>query len=799
MQKTVAQECSLYIEQYFEGKPFEGFTLDDFKSETGLLAGLQKKNISIPQNPSKPNLNIPSLLLYDLKNDDHKTTNAYKFIDESKGFCSGLYGTSGAGKTRSVYEYLSHNFGFYFLANASKDPGSGDLVNVLGWFETKNAVLGDESFQYDLDSQSQDPDEKKEKLRSARLDKSTNHYLVMDRYIMIMIYVRVVIFTSINKQLTERKQHQLTPYDWLLIQLFPKQALKSDLFARVCAKALTWAKDRPLDSSVREYMTDHFFEDWPWSVMVVDEAQALLNRLDLFFLDGKGNKKRTAFSAVLKSMTKLLSETLGVETGYPLVAGTGMSLEAIRDASNSIMAKDPHEYLNRQTIYKSFDLLDAKAVEMYLLTFLRLELQETAQEGGRTSDALVIEHVAKWLRGRPRWAASFLELYLVREPASDHVGTQGSLSDAGRLLMQALDRFIDNYTNDEIVEIRDSSGERRKSFDPPEGTAYSGIKKVVTNGEYRLVKNLESAIFKFAIGGKPVIIEEDCAELVEVGVAALSKVGSKALLDEPIIVQAGINYFSLSRAVLDNIMVQEKGGLGEAFEKVLIPAIQRKFQNVLKEQLGTSGDILTENYTVPYRSAYGVLGVSCETPAQTMQWIYDSTVSTFEGQVPPFCFPDVYIGPDLIFLLWNDTHTDYIAVISQIKYKKGLKQLDALRTITPSLLYHDNRGKGSQRYSGVITSDDDLKRRWEDVKPRLVGRDGSQYGCVRFMIQYPCDSTRSANPGVLEDDEVKVAEKKRPKKKRKLGFLVCISKENARTLFDKDGLNVLNALKDLES
>lgn len=173
--------------------------------------------------------------------------------------------------------------------------------------------------------------------------------------------------------------------------------------------------------------------------------------------------------------------------------------------------------------------------------------------------------------------------------------------------MQALDRFIANYTNDEIVEIRDSGGERRKSFDPPEGTAYSGIKKVVTNGEYRLVKNLESTIFKFAIGGKPVIIEEDYGELVEVGVAALSKVGSTALVDE--------------------------------------------------------------------------------------------------------------------------------------------------------------RGNGSQRYSGVITSDDDLKRRWEDVKPRLVGRDGSQHGCVRFMIQYPCDSTRSANPGVLEDDEVKVAEKKRPKKK----------------------------------
>ena len=163
----------------------------------------------------------------------------------------------------------------------------------------------------------------------------------------------------------------------------------------------------------------------------------------------------------------------------------------------------------------------------------------------------------------------------------------------------------------------------------------------------------------------------------------------------------------------------------------------------------------------------------------------------------PFCFPHVNIGPDLIFLMWNKTHTDYIAVISQAKYKKDLNQLDALRTITPSLLYHENRGKDGERSSRVITASDALKRRWEDVKPRLVGR--GQRGCVRFMIQYPGDSTRSVNPGVLEDDEVEVGENQGPKKKRKPGFLACISQDNARTMFDEDALKVLDALKDSES
>ena len=130
---------------------------------------------------------------------------------------------------------------------------------------------------------------------------------------------------------------------------------------------------------------------------------------------------------------------------------------------------------------------------------------------------------------------------------------------------------------------------------------------------------------------------------------------------------------------------------------------------------------------------------------------------------------------------------------------QDLNQLDALRTITPSLLYHEHRGKDGERSSKVITAYDALKRRWEDVKPRLVGRDGSQRGCVRFMIQYPGDSTTSANPGVLEDDEVQVREMQGPKKKRKLGYLACMNQDNAHTMFDEDAWKVLDALKDPES
>ena len=86
------------------------------------------------------------------------------------------------------------------------------------------------------------------------------------------------------------------------------------------------------------------------------------------------------------------------------------------------------------------------------------------------------------------------------------------------------------------------------------------------------------------------------------------------------------------------------------------------------------------------------------------------------------------------------------------------------------------------------------------MQPKLVGR---EHGCVRFMVQYPCGQTRSANPGVLEDHQVKVERNEseankvdgNSNKKRRTGWLTTISSSNASMLFDRNGLEVLNALK----
>ena len=84
---------------------------------------------------SGPNLTLfqaehDAVLLHDLDPDKDTPilqTNAYKYIEHTKqqglGF---LYGTSGAGKTRTIFEHLSRHKGFYFVSNHCKES---DLTN----------------------------------------------------------------------------------------------------------------------------------------------------------------------------------------------------------------------------------------------------------------------------------------------------------------------------------------------------------------------------------------------------------------------------------------------------------------------------------------------------------------------------------------------------------------------------------------------------------------------------------------------------------------------------------------------
>jgi hypothetical protein len=99
---------------------------------------LFKKGSKIPCIPGKGR---PSLLLCGLENVDTNSA-VYKHIEKSSPTGpTAIYGTSGAGKTRRTFEYLSENYGFYFVVNTVINPGSKDTRSLLEHVQKPNVLV----------------------------------------------------------------------------------------------------------------------------------------------------------------------------------------------------------------------------------------------------------------------------------------------------------------------------------------------------------------------------------------------------------------------------------------------------------------------------------------------------------------------------------------------------------------------------------------------------------------------------------------------------------------------------------
>lgn len=448
----------------------------------------------------------------------------------------------------------------------------------------------------------------------------------------------------------------------------------------------------------------------------------------------------------------------------------------------------------KAVVFMEFQPLSEGAVVKYLLRYLDEKVgKDQDQENGEVPNTRALAHVAKWLRGRPRWVASYLEVYLVRPRDDTHSGTRGSFSEDLAKLVQALDRYLAIHTTEK--------GKVRRSLVSRKESAYYAIGRAFSHKNDNVKNTLRRAIFKFAVGGQAVICDEDIGALIVVGVAAVrrephSKI--KAILDEPIVVEAGINFYTVEKAALDNMQAQEKSGLGEAFEKVVLAALQAKMTSVLEGEnaFEEEDDEIFQQYQMPLRSSYGVLAAQCDQISDTLKWIEKATTAIIEGEVAPFCYPDTAIGPDLIFLMWNHMFTEFLAVIAQAKFKYDIKnQKDALRTITPALLYHENRGNKYCTTSRHLKEED--KTKWEEVRGNLIGDSSKTHGCLRLMVQYPAYKTETAQPGKVADDEIEVKGSGK-KGKTQRGWLATVHAENANELFTREALEIFNALKGIE-
>jgi hypothetical protein len=374
----------------------------------------------------------PSLLLHDLQNEEHKETSGYKYIKNSqkKGPIA-LYGTSGAGKTRTIFEYLSLNYGFYLSAGADPkyNPGSRDVAFLIQHCAREMRPIPSDHVN-----------------RNAL---SENNLQDVQKMLKALLCVRTEVFHQINTVLLSTRGQGLSCYEWLIIQLFPEDVLGCDIFLDVFRKIVENKLQFLKDGAPKLEKMSCF----------MDEAQVLLKKLEGVFLSTDGTEPRSAYYAFLKSLTNL-QLALGT-IYYPCFSGTGMSIMAYKAAARSLVAKPNLQ--DHSFYFVGLKTLSGADVIQYMSKFLDLS---------KVKNDLVL-HVGDWLKGRPRWVATFIETYIERQPTTSSQELRGNFDIAERPLIKSLNRYIEVCTADP-----NAAAARRLSWSLEDKSAFAAVSRM---------------------------------------------------------------------------------------------------------------------------------------------------------------------------------------------------------------------------------------------------------------------------------------------------------------------------------
>ena len=279
--KDIVDKVAQLLEKHFENNPARKPKLSDAQ-------GLDASKFSVQ-------------LLSDLGNAQHKQTEVYEHIRTQERVGSSMVlGSSGAGKTRAAFEYLSHNKGFYLLGgDLDRSPGSQDLSTMLN-------QVGDTAKQGTPGAE----DTSQENLRT-----------VFCRY-RVLLYIRYAVHNFI-----EAKLGRLTAQEWLFCQLFPKDLLGGDIFRDVLDSCI---QDEGL---ITEFKAEDAREEITgnWSI-VIDESQCLLEKPG-YFLDRDGYVCSSLF-ALVKAAWYEYEQTTRTKPNlnFPVFLGT--------EHSNDVLAAD---------------------------------------------------------------------------------------------------------------------------------------------------------------------------------------------------------------------------------------------------------------------------------------------------------------------------------------------------------------------------------------------------------------------------------------------------------------------------
>lgn len=97
-------------------------------SKTSTFWRLFKRSAGVPQNVTSGHV-APGFLTHDFRRHSH---NDFDMFDGRHETFVGFYGTSGVGKTRTMFEIFASSYGLYFVSSDAHtlNPGSSDLESL---------------------------------------------------------------------------------------------------------------------------------------------------------------------------------------------------------------------------------------------------------------------------------------------------------------------------------------------------------------------------------------------------------------------------------------------------------------------------------------------------------------------------------------------------------------------------------------------------------------------------------------------------------------------------------------------
>src|SRR3989338_3883273 len=214
-------------------------------------------------------------------------TNDILFTDIQNFPLSLLLDVSGSGKTRRMYEFLCHRFGFYLVGSPRGNGGSEDVLRLT------EVIL-------------------------AKVKHSDNYpanSLLAKYSLALVIYIRLRVLKAIQVIFPK-----LTPKQWLLIQAYPCSVLHFDIFESIIQPFLETLPTSDI------FLSELKRPSTPLLILL-DEAQVLMGPEYFAPLSSKSTGQRTILTPFVDLKSRINSRII--------LAGTGLQLDRIMQVYSS--------------------------------------------------------------------------------------------------------------------------------------------------------------------------------------------------------------------------------------------------------------------------------------------------------------------------------------------------------------------------------------------------------------------------------------------------------------------------------